>query len=101
MRVLRGAIQHEKDFKGSNYGAVNAEGEEVLRNLMRFASKRLGREHSSFWGRQWARLSICLQREVAKMILLRIGGANCSDTLANSQPDQLVSCCVDLDSDIF
>ena len=65
--------KYEKDFKGSDYlfsaivwettGAVNAEGEEVLRNLMRFASKRLGREHSSFCGRQWARLSICLQRE--------------------------------------
>ena len=54
--------KYERDFKGSNYlfsaivwettGAVNAEGEEVLRNLMRFASKRLGREHSSFCGRQ-------------------------------------------------
>ena len=115
MRVLCGEIQarasYEKDFKGSNYlfsaivwettGAVNAEGEEVLRNLMRFASKRLGREHSSFCGRQWARLSICLQREVAKMILLRIGDANCSDTLANSHPDQLVTSCEELDTDIF
>ena len=114
VRVLRGAIQAQEvreGLQGSNYlfsaivwettGAVNAEGEEVLRNLMRFASKRLGREHSSFCGRQWARLSICLQREVAKMILLRIGDANCSDTLANSHPDQLVTSCEELDTDIF
>ncbi len=60
----------QKDFEDSDYlfssivwettGAVNTEGEELLRLIMRFASKRLGREHSSFCGRQWARLSCYL-----------------------------------------
>ena len=35
------------------------------------------------------------------MILLRIGDANCSDTLANSHPDLLVTSCEELDTDIF
>ena len=35
------------------------------------------------------------------MILLRIGDANCSDTLANSHPDQLVTSCEELDTDVF
>ena len=52
--------KYQKDFEDSDYlfssivwettGAVNTEGEELLRLIMRFASKRLGREHSSFCG---------------------------------------------------
>ena len=41
---------------------------------MRFAAKRQGREHSSFCGRQWALISCCLQRSVAKQLLMRING---------------------------
>ena len=51
-------------------GAVNSEGES-LRQIMRFASK-----HSSYCGRMWARLSCCLQRSVAKQLLLRTDGQN-------------------------
>ena len=92
--------KYQKDFKDSEYffaavvwestGAINAEGEDVLRQIMRFASKRQGREHSSFCGRQWALLSCCLQRSVAKMLLLRISGQNNCDSLANSSPSLLV-----------
>ena len=101
--------KYDKDFVGSEYlfsaivwettGAVNAEGEEVLRQIMRFASKRLGREHSSFCGRQWALLSCCLQRWIAKMILLRTSDSNCSDTLMNTHPDMLVK--YEANEDIF
>ena len=47
-------------------GAINSEGEEVLRQLFRFAANRLGREFSSFCGRAWARVSCTLQRSVAR-----------------------------------
>jgi len=33
-------------------GAVNDEGEKVLRQLFRFAAKRLGREFTSYCGRE-------------------------------------------------
>jgi hypothetical protein len=55
-------------------GAINQEGEEVLRQIFRFAAKRLGREFSSFCGRAWARLSCNLQRSVSQAILSRIDG---------------------------
>ena len=55
-------------------GAVNTEGEEVLKQLFRFAAKRLGREFSSYCGRAWARFSCNLQRSVAQAILSRIDG---------------------------
>ena len=32
-------------------GAVNTEGEDILKQLFRFASKRLGREFTSYCGR--------------------------------------------------
>jgi hypothetical protein len=56
-------------------GAINAEGEELMRQLFRYAAKRQGREFSSFCGRGWARLSCNLQRAVSQMILARIDGA--------------------------
>ena len=78
--------KYDGDFKGTDYmfaavvwestGAINSEGEEVLRQIMRFAAKRQGREHSSFCGRQWALFSCCLQRSVAKQLLMRIDGQN-------------------------
>ena len=55
-------------------GAVNDEGEEVLRQLFRFAAKRLGREFTSYCGRAWARVSCNLQRSVSQAILNRIDG---------------------------
>jgi hypothetical protein len=75
--------KYDKGFEGVNYlfcamvwalGAINEEGEEVLREVFRFAAKRLGREFSSFCGRSWARVSCCLQRCVSQSILLRIDG---------------------------
>jgi hypothetical protein len=53
-------------------GAVNVEGEELLRMIFRFASKRLGREFTSYCGRAWARLSCNLQRSVSQAILTRV-----------------------------
>ena len=68
-------------FVGSRYdfvdmvfestGAVCSEGEEVLRQLMRFAALREGVGFSSFAGRMWARLSCCIQVAVAQQILNR------------------------------
>ncbi len=67
----------DEDFKGTQYtfcamifetlGAVNVEGEAVLRQLFRFAAKH---------GRAWARVSCNLQRSVAQSILNRIDGAS-------------------------
>ena len=76
--------KYDKDFVGTNYsfcamvwetlGAVNDEGEEVLKQIFAFASKQLGREFSSYYGRAWARVSCCLQRAVSQSILSRIDG---------------------------
>ena len=76
--------KYDKQFEGTDYffcamvfetlGAINDEGEEVLRGLFRFAAKQLGREFSSYCGRAWARVSCCLQRSVAQVILNRIDG---------------------------
>ena len=53
--------KYDKDFAGIDYsfcamvwetlGALNLEGEEVLRQIFRFASKQLGHEFSSYCGR--------------------------------------------------
>src|SRR3954471_16777395 len=67
--------KYDKFFEGTEYlfcamvwetlGAINEEGEVVLRQIFRFAASRLGREFSSFCARSWARFSCCLQRSVA------------------------------------
>ena len=62
-------------------GAVNSEGEVYLRQIMRFASVRQNHEHSSYCGRMWARLSCCLQREVAKQLIQRTAGQKYHDKL--------------------
>ena len=71
--------KYDKQFEGTPYdfcamvwetlGAINEEGEEVLRELFRFAARRLGHEFSSYCGRAWARVSCCLQRAVSQAIL--------------------------------
>jgi hypothetical protein len=76
--------KYDKDFVGTNYsfcamvwetlGALNDEGEGVLRQIFAFAAKQLGREFSSYCGRAWARVSCCLQRAVSQEILSRIDG---------------------------
>jgi hypothetical protein len=76
--------KYDSSFQGTEHlfcamvwetlGSINVEGEEVLRQIFRFAAKRLGREFSSFCGRSWARFSCCLQRSVAQSILVRIDG---------------------------
>ena len=81
--------KYDKSFKGTDYffsamvfetlGAVNVEGEEVLKQLFRFASKRLGRESTSYCGRAWARVSCNLQRSVSQEILNRICGHECNE----------------------
>ena len=82
--------KYDAGFEGTDYdfsamvfetlGAVNAEGEEVLRMLFRFAAKRLGREFTSYCGRAWARVSCILQRSVSQAILTRIDGRELCDT---------------------
>ena len=59
-------------------GAVNSEGESYF---MRFASVRQNHEHSSYCGRMWARLSCCIQREVAKQLIQRTAGQKYHDKL--------------------
>jgi len=101
--------KYDASFEGTEYyfcamvfetlGAINNEGEEVLRQLFRYAAKRLGREFSSYCGRAWARVSRCLQRSVAQAILVRIDGqsqhnADAADPsqhqrLPHSAPDHL------------
>ena len=76
--------KYDKSFEQTEYifsamvfetlGAVNLEGEEVLRQLFRFAAKRLGREFTSYCGRAWARISCNLQQSVAQAILTRTDG---------------------------
>ena len=76
--------KYDASFEGTDYifsamvfetlGAINAEGEEVLKQLFRFAAKRLGREFTSYCGRAWARVSCNLQRSVSQSILTRIDG---------------------------
>ena len=55
--------KYDASFVGTNYffgamvfetlGAVNAEGEDILRQVFRFAAKCLGREFTSYCGRAW------------------------------------------------
>jgi hypothetical protein len=76
--------KYDRSFEGTQYefcamvfetlGAINEEGQDVLRSLFRYAAKRLGLEFSSYCARAWARLSCTLQRSVAQSILSRIDG---------------------------
>src|SRR5947209_8496541 len=52
-------------------GAVNKEGETVLKQIIRFASKREGITHTVFAARAWATLSCCVQAASAQQILNR------------------------------
>jgi hypothetical protein len=75
---------YDAAFRDSNYdfaamvfetsGAVNEEGMNVLRQIIRFASKRECAGNSSFAGRSWARVGCCIQTSVAQAILNRDGG---------------------------
>ena len=51
-------------------GAVK-EGETVLKQIIRFASKREGITHTVYASRAWARLSCCVQVASAQQILNR------------------------------
>ena len=63
--------KYDLSFVGTNYlfsamvfetlGAINTEGEELLPMLFRFASKRLGREFTSYCGRAWSNLQRSVQ----------------------------------------
>jgi hypothetical protein len=73
--------RYDSGFVGSRFdfaamvfetsGAVNNEGADIIRQLIRFASKREGTGNSSFAGRSWARISCCIQTSVAQAILNR------------------------------
>ena len=67
-------------------GAVNEEGEAVLKQLFSFAAKELGLEFTSFCGRAWARVSCSLQRSVAQAILNRIDGQQTQQAPVFEQP---------------
>ena len=67
-------------------GAVNKEGENVLKQIIRFASKREGITHTVYAARAWARLSCCVQFAAAQQILNRdfVDLAQVADTRLNS-----------------
>lgn len=79
--LLHKHARYEEGFKGSDYefvamvfetsGALNDEGHDVLKQILRCASTNSRMGHSSFCLRAWARLSCCIQILVAKMILNR------------------------------
>ena len=81
---IRKHAKHDASFLSTEYmfspmvfetlGAINTEGEEVLKQLFEFAAKRLGREYTSYCGRAWARFSCNLQRSIAQAILSRTDG---------------------------
>jgi hypothetical protein len=93
--------KYDKSFAETNYsfcamvwetlGALNSEGEEVLRQIFRFAAKQLGCEFSSYCGRAWARISCCLQRSVGQAILNRIDGREFRDPAILAEPDTFVA----------
>ena len=73
--------RYDAAFRGSRFdfsamvfetsGAVNVEGMNILRQIIRFASKRECVGNSSFAGRAWARVGCCIQFSVAQAILNR------------------------------
>ena len=73
--------RYDQGFIGSNYdfaamvfeasGAVNVEGQSILRQLIRFAAKREHAGNSVYAGRAWARVECCIQYSVAQSILNR------------------------------
>ena len=73
--------RYDAGFQGSRYdfaalvfetsGAVNEEGMNILKQIIRFASKRECVANSSFAGRAWACVSSCIQTSVAQAILNR------------------------------
>jgi hypothetical protein len=93
--------KYDVSFEGTDYsfcamvfetlGAINFEGEAVLKQLFRFAAKQLGREFSSFCGRAWARVSCALQRSVAQAILNRVDGVRPSYSSEESSVGELSS----------
>jgi len=62
-------------------GAISEEGTKILKRLFRFASRRLGVTHSAYAARAWARLSCCLQTNVAQNILNSIPSPLLEDDL--------------------
>jgi len=76
--------KYDRDFRGTDFmfgalvfettGAITEEGTRILRQLFRFAAKRLGHQFSSYCGRAWARFSCNLQKSVSQAILSRCDG---------------------------
>ena len=74
--AIRKHAKYDASFVGTEYmfspmvfetlGAINTEGEEVLKQIFCFAAKRLGKEYTSYCGRAWARFSCNLQRSIAQ-----------------------------------
>ena len=72
---------YDPGFIGSDYdfvamvfetsGAVNLEGLNIIKQLIRFGSKREGAQNSVFAGRTWARIACSIQYSVAQGILNR------------------------------
>ena len=73
-RYAPGFVTSDYDFAPVVFetsGAVNKEGESVLKQIIRFASKREGITHTVFAARAWARISCCIQFAVAQQVLNR------------------------------
>ena len=73
--------RYDEGFQSSDYdfvamvfetsGALNIEGLDVMKQILRCASKNSKMGHSAYCARAWTRISCCIQISVAKMILIR------------------------------
>ena len=74
--------KYDASFVGSNYdftvmvfettGGVCAEGQDILRQLFRFAAKQTKTRYCVYAARAWARVSVSVQRSVTQQILNRM-----------------------------
>ena len=73
-RYDAGFVDSHYDFAAMVFetsGAVNLEGRTILKQIIRYASKRSSVGNSVYAGRAWARLGCVIQHAVAQSILLR------------------------------
>ena len=95
--------KYDSGFVGSRYffapvvfetsGGVNGEGEEVIKQILRFASSRSGSRHCVFAGRAWARIACCIQDSVAQSILNRCPNSGDVDDVQDMIDDVCVPPC--------
>jgi hypothetical protein len=55
----------------SSGGGINSAGEEILKQMYRFAAKQTGERYSVYCAKAWTYLSVTLQRSIAQSVLNR------------------------------